>query len=1517
MYQERRRLSSDKMDVTKIIDRKIDYWKKKLIDLSKRNNLVRYRFTKSKSIKIISPTLSKITEDLDHEQNIFILKDEKENAKDRQWLCSEEKEIIDKKLYVLYLKAKENFQELGVSTCFVSLGILKYKESEDSELFLEAPIFLYPIEISRLSTVSKDTHRFEIDSNSGEIQLNPALKEKLFHDFGLDIKNFDNQTPVEYISYLKKQLEGMKDWKVTEDIYLDIFSYQKFIMYEDLSFNEKLVKDSLLIKAYVGDRDALQDEIAELQREEFDDAESVDVLPADSSQKRAIELAKAGVTFVLQGPPGTGKSQTIANIISALIEKDKKILFVSQKMAALNVVQKRLDEVGLGRYCLNLHNYKGNKREVIKQLMKELQTSPIIPSTMKREDVSSYLKSQKEINEFYKFLCEKHSPWDLSVYDLRGELAKLDKSEIVDHPLKRTISLNRKEFSIVLDKLTRFNSFFSLLSNPLENIYFNYQKDKSTSLSTNRFNSGLKKFNENVKTLNDFFDKLKVETGIEIKSIGEINQLRELNEKVHSFKFNKEFSYLLSKDFEEYTSMINELFNLLSQRNDIRNKITKKVKDPFIDKLDVKKTEKIFKETSLFSRLLNSEYKTCKKEIDVYAKVKIGYSDWISIFEDKNNYDKTDKKISEFISKYKKRCEIIGDCKNLTNISKLNKYCKDLTLLFEISNKLSKTKDYAIIQLLLNYNQKQIFNDFYSVLSEIESFFDTKLLTDLDKFQEVLQILEKLNSQFKNRTEVLAFKEEFIKLDDEIKKFTNNYFEKTDRSEFSKVFLKSYYLQILDEILKKTNKFSPKNLIEKFRNDDLKIREVFRYKIMESVEDRQPKDNYSSKGQNEVSILKRENEKKRKLKPIRDLLEQIPDLAFALKPCFMMSPLTVSQYINPKSIKFDVVIFDEASQIMPEDAVPCLIRAKQAIIMGDTQQLPPTSFFLSQDDETEEEIEDLESFLSESITKFRTKSLDWHYRSNNETLISFSNRFFYENRLITFPNPKENDDSGLEFVYVKMGVYDRGKSRKNRIEARETVKIYCDLKKKFPKKSVGIIAFSMAQENAIREEFQIARIQIEESIDVYNEELFIKNLETVQGDERDIIILSVGYGKDSSGKFSYNFGPLNKEGGYKRLNVSITRSRFKTIVVSSILPEDLDEDKINAEGVKYLKYYLDFTKNKDFTKFLQKAEGIQFDSSFEEVVYQELINEGFDVSCQIGCSGYRIDLAIKHPKKAGEYILGVECDGSQYHSSRFARDRDKIRQMVLEKLGWNIIRIWSDDWLNNKEYELERIKNKVNEILKSKGVLDYKQTTQFSKIAEKEDFNEVNLKKKYKKYQIVELPKSRMSLEFDSYGNLNNYSAVSTIKKRMMQVLEIESPIEKELLYKRVLSSMGIQKLGKRIEVLFDETVKELKKEEGINTYQNTVSLEPINTFCEVRISKETDRPFILIPKEELAGAVINILKNSFSTTKDTLVSDIAREIYDNNRTGNKIRDKLEETIDYLVKNKIIEEQKGKIKLKK
>lgn len=1499
------------METKKLITEKSKYWKKKLIDLSKRNNLINYRFTKSKSLNIKKPDFKQIIEDLYHEKNVNILKKENEKPKERIWLCTEEEKIVEKKLTNLYLKTKENFQELGINTCFVSLGVLKYKESTDSEIYCQSPIFLFPVTINRLSSTSKDKHRFELVSGSEDLQVNPALIEKLSQDFNIDLPEFKQETIIkDYLKLFKKIISGMEDWKITEEIYIDIFYYQKYIMFRDLIEHQKLLQNSNLIKAFVGDRNALQDEISEMQIEKFDDTQDIDVLPADSSQKLAIELAKSGTTFVLQGPPGTGKSQTISNIIAALLEKKKKILFVSQKMAALNVVHKRLEEIGLGRYCLNLHNYKGNKKEIIRQLISELETSPRIKESVKRYSFVEYTDTQKEINDFYKFLCQKHQPRLFSIYDIRGELSKLHDIEIIDMPLINTISFDEEKFTKLFSKIKNLDFHMKKVLKPMENIYFNFKSSKNTTLSRNNFKKLIDETHQILKEILEFIKEINSKTDLKITNLNELEIFCEFHKNANKLKDIPDF--LISNKFEEYKKLIYDLHKNLNEINNIKSEILKKVKENFIEE-KTEKQEKILRETSFLAKIFNKEYKIAKLELKSFSKEKLSHNNWIKLFELKKNYKKALNRFEKIKTQNKKNIKKLGKINSIKNLENLKIKIEQFSQTNKNAEKLIN-KPAKILNFWLNEkNKKYLCNNLNEKLRDIDSYLIIPIMKNNKDIEELKKQIYEFIEHLHHLDIILIFKEEYNSLDKEIKEFIKKYFKENIISKLSSVFLKSYYLQLLEEILKENNISSPKNKIEIFKDKDFEVRDIKRFKIMDIIEQNQPSVNYSSHGINEVSILKRENQKKRKLKPIRNLLENIPNLVFSLKPCFMMSPLSVSKYINPNSIKFDVVIFDEASQIMSEDAVPCLIRAKQAIVVGDTQQLPPTSFFMSgrEDEIVEEEIEDLESFLSECSTKFRTKSLLWHYRSQNEHLIAFSNRFFYEHKLITFPNSKIKDESGLDFVYIKTGVYDRGKSRKNRIEAREVVKKYQEIKKNFPSKSIGIIAFSIAQENAIREEFRIARINIEESIDSFKEDLFIKNLETVQGDERDIILISIGYGKDSSNKLSYHFGPLNREGGYKRLNVAITRSRFKTVVLSSISPEELDEDKINVDGVKFLKYYLDYAKNKNFNRFLQTIEGLNFDSNFEESVYEALTKEGFLISSQVGCSGYKIDLAIKHPKKIGVYILGIECDGAQYHSSRFARDRDKVRQLILENLGWNIHRIWSDDWLNNREYEIKKIKERIDYLLKTKNN-STKKELKFEKVENVEDFKEISLKEKYEKYKVAELSESRTEIEFDNYGDM--IWGKDEAKQLMLFVLEVESPIEKELLYKRTLASFGINKLGARLKRNFDNLINEIKNEyQNIYIYGETVSIGKIDNICPVKISKENQRPFTLIPKEEIGGAIVDILKNTFGATKETLIADIAKGIFHNNRIGEKIKEKIEEAIKHLEKKEIIKSDNGKI----
>ncbi|SEB45486.1 DUF4011 domain-containing protein [Paenibacillus sp. GP183] len=452
----------------------------------------------------------------------------------------------------------------------------------------------------------------------------------------------------------------------------------------------------------------------------------------------------------------------------------------------------------------------------------------------------------------------------------------------------------------------------------------------------------------------------------------------------------------------------------------------------------------------------------------------------------------------------------------------------------------------------------------------------------------------------------------------------------------------------------------------------------------------------------QLTTLNKELAKKRH-KAIRKLFSEIPDLLLALKPCIMMSPMSVSQFIDPTILGFDLVIFDEASQLCSEDAIGSIFRGKQIIIAGDKKQLPPTKFFgtsIEEDeefmDEEDESNDSYESVLDEASIFMKERPLLWHYRSKNESLIAFSNREIYEDELYTFPSSTSGSNEGVSLVYVPEGIYERSTSRRNLIEAKVVASLVFDHIRRSPRRSLGVIAFSEAQQQAIYDQVQALRKASPQFEEFFGEDksepFFVKNLENVQGDERDTIFFSVGYGKDSTGVLHYNFGPLNKPGGERRLNVAVTRAKYEIKLVSSILHSDLDDSKLNKRGPQLLKSYLYYAKTGgEFTANTGIQNNGEFDSPLEQDVYEALTSRGVILRKQVGCSSYRIDLAVVDPNNPGSYLLGIECDGAAYHSSKTARDRDRLRQEVLESLGWKIHRIWSQDWFRRKREEIDKI----------------------------------------------------------------------------------------------------------------------------------------------------------------------------------------------------------------------------------
>ena len=543
-------------------------------------------------------------------------------------------------------------------------------------------------------------------------------------------------------------------------------------------------------------------------------------------------------------------------------------------------------------------------------------------------------------------------------------------------------------------------------------------------------------------------------------------------------------------------------------------------------------------------------------------------------------------------------------------------------------------------------------------------------------------------------------------------------------SQVSLVFQLAAYESIWQSVrrdcpeIDRTNGDELDGLVRRFRKSDEDRIRIAADEVAKAHIDRHPTGSAGA-----VGVLRDEIRKARRLKAVRKLMEEAGEAIQRFKPVFLMSPLSVAQYLKPGLLRFDLLLIDEASQVRPEDALGAVARCGQLVVVGDDRQLPPTNFFnrIIDDDEPEEEqddpgeavhaaaVRDIESILN-LCSRFPERMLHWHYRSEHPVLIATSNRHFYKNKLLLPPSviAKATDGkTGLLFHKGKEGGYERGTTARNIIEADEVALAVLEHARRNPDLSLGIGTFSSAQRDAIRNRLDLVAAEYSD-VDNFikkppkGEGLFVKNLENIQGDERDVIFISVGYGRDKDGRLTQNFGPVGREGGERRLNVLITRARKRCEIFSSIVAEDIKFEGVGKPGVVALKEFLKLAK--DGYIDLASPTGKSFDSDFEESVAHAIKLLGFDYHPQVGMSGFYIDIGILDPNDADRYIMGVECDGAAYHSSRYARDRDRLRQQILESRGWNIHRIWSTDWFYRQEREIQKLQSALNRVLANKEI---------------------------------------------------------------------------------------------------------------------------------------------------------------------------------------------------------------------
>jgi very-short-patch-repair endonuclease len=654
-----------------------------------------------------------------------------------------------------------------------------------------------------------------------------------------------------------------------------------------------------------------------------------------------------------------------------------------------------------------------------------------------------------------------------------------------------------------------------------------------------------------------------------------------------------------------------------------------------------------------------------------------------------------------------------------------------------------------------------------------------------------------------------------------------------------------------------------------------------------------------------ATIIANEAQKKKRHMPVAQLLARTADVAQAIKPCFMMSPLSVSQFLSP-TMRFDVVIFDEASQVRPCDAINALYRSEAMIVAGDQKQLPPTSFFeqsTEQDDEwTEDSLAEFDSVLdlAKGSGAFRSLSLRWHYRSRHEDLIAFSNHRFYGGDLVTFPSPSQTShDLGVELFEVE-GVYRRGTSRDNPIEARTAVeRVFFHAER--GARSLGVVAFNEPQASLIEELLRLDPRSEDPRFAALLEGgrldgLFIKNLENVQGDERDTIIFSVGYGPDEHGKLTMNFGPMNREGGWRRLNVAITRARKRVELICSFGPERLERGG-GSRGVDELRRYLEFARRGPGSLVVDDGleAGGEPESPFEEAVLQSIRSWGYDVVSQVGTAGYRIDMAVRHPRHASRFAIGIECDGAMYHSSKVARDRDRLREQVLIGLGWTLHRIWGPAWYRDRPGEERRLREAIE-----RALLDAPSAPVSAPVSAPivVDFDDLDLEAP----PLWAEPYTTASLATPSAVDVADVAATTEVRRLLQHVVAEEGPIVEDLLVRRVIGAWGAMVTERRRRAV-DGQLAQLTDAATLVVERGAYRLPNQRTDL-VRIPVEgderTEREVKHVPDVELAEALHRLVADARLVTGDEALVRTAR-LFGWRRSGSSIRGALTRVIEQLL----------------
>jgi very-short-patch-repair endonuclease len=1221
-----------------LVQKAADEWRKALIDLGGRNNLLSYRDLRAGTLDLTKAD----------PRALAALLQSKAVKVSALFSDAEERAAQLKRVRTISNKARENYEERGLETLAIGCGLATWDNSKRGTWTPAAPVLLRQASLRALGAAQDEFELLLLD----EMEVNPTLIHVLRVDFECDVSADEVLDRVDGVIDEAWELEETYKWlaeraarvpgfAIDPRLVATNFAYAKLPMVKDIenAFDELVAHD--LIAAIAGDEEA--QEAIRNQGPGPDAVPSVDttaladeflVLDADSSQNWAINQALGGGSLIVRGPPGTGKSQTIANLIASLAARNKTVLFVAEKRAAIDAVLKRLNEKQLGSLVLDLHAGVGSRR-VFAQRIGEALLSNRSASRIDRAVEQNRLEAHRsQLNDYVRVLHEERQPWGLTVYDVRAELIGLQGYENEFRLRGEQLALDSERYEHLESDIRDFARLDGFTLDTSDSPW-----RKATIVSADEaqaaFNAADELRRHTLPTTLQALDAAAAETGLP-----------------------------RAATMDEWA----EVLTLWRNIGDVLMVYKPDVFDAAVDGLCHRMAPA---EEGPFTRvrvsIFSSDYKAARKELrqlvrlekapgdgDLVAMAKVACvqrEKWEALGAEGTPRPPSNEKLDELFAEFEAR---LAEVEQLTSLRGLNNLPLDQLQ--------------GLVRSLVDERPTLV------KLPELHRLGNVFAGAGLDEF---IATMRDAGASEERAVRSLRF-----------------------------AFLSSILDNLAIEDLA-VEGFSPKRhdaTIDDFRKADRAHIETTPDRIKRLSAERVVK--AREEHPDEEKLVVQQAALKRRHLAVRDVVRNAENVLLALKPCWAMSPLHVSQLLPAKTM-FDVVIFDEASQITPADAIPSIVRGKQLVVAGDPKQLPPTAFFVSESTEEEDDEDDeaseprplvagtrgYESILDALEALLRWRMLLWHYRSRDERLIAFSNAHIYDRQLVTFPGVAA--DEPLRF---EIATWDpSGATNSPSPEVNLVVDLIIEHARRRPEQSLGVIAMGIKHSTRIEEclrqrlretpglEAEIGDFFAEDS----EERFFVKNLERVQGDERDAIILSIGYGKNQNGTVPLRFGPLLQEGGERRLNVAVTRAKHRLTVVTSFKSSEIDLDKTNAEGVKLLCQYLQYVESGG-TNLGDVILDKPLLNPFEIDVRDTLTKKGLRLTAQYGSSGFWIDFAVRHKTKT-QYVLALECDGATYHSSESARDRDRLRQDQLERLGWRFHRIWSSEWFYNKAQAVEKV----------------------------------------------------------------------------------------------------------------------------------------------------------------------------------------------------------------------------------